>query len=183
MFHGTRRRALARLLAIVWMAAVLPTGCGKGIDAQQVVGTWTFYRELSGEEVAKYGDAQLPAGAELTMKLSGTETFHADASYRFETTIDMRIEKAGRETEMRFRTVEEGRWTLEDDVLVQTNTASDVKPGNDLTAKIMAQDDSLRQDMVSQQGETAKARILSIDESKMILEDEEHGMRLELFRG
>jgi len=117
------------------------------------------------------------------MKLSGTETFHADGGYRFETTIDMHIARADRETELRFLTIEEGRWTLEDDLLVQTNTATDVKPGNALTEKLMAQDDSLRQGMLAQQGKTAKARIVSIDESKMVLEDEEHGVRLELFRG
>ncbi len=185
MFNGARRRALThlgRLLLSLSLAAVLPS-CGKGIDPAQLVGTWTFYRELGSAEAAKYGGAPLPAGAELSMKLSGTETFQANGGYRFETTIDMRIDMAGRETEMRFLTIEEGRWTLDDDLLVQTNTATDVKPGNALTEKIMAQDDSLRQAMLSQQGETARARILAIDETKMVLEDEEHGIRLELFRG
>jgi hypothetical protein len=168
---------------ILLVAAVISFSgtCSKN-TGKALIGTWNFSSHVSPSQAAKLSDEPMPEGASMEMTMSGSTTYHVGSKFNEEGEFTLRIRRGAEEKALRFYVREAGTWEIHGDVLVETAVDSSITAFDDTTKEFLEAVPQIKTMLSPVKGDSTSYKLEKISDSKIILEEKEFGVTIELQR-
>ena len=180
------------------LALLLTAGCNRSADGERptfgdtrsttdeaddaLVGSWSYTAYVEPSEVARLSDDPIPAGVEIDMTVSGSNTYHANGRYDADAEVTIRVRQAGEEVPLRMLRRDAGTWETQGDVLFETVTSGTLTALDPTTKQFLRETPEFSAFVSPIEGETQSSTIHSATQTAVDLEEQESRLRYTLRR-